>query len=209
MKLSIVSPIYKAENFIDKLVFEIQKSMIALNVDYEIILVDDRSKDNSWQKMKELSQKNANIKSLRLSRNFGQHPAIIAGLSQAKGEWIIVMDCDLQDQPKEIVNLYNKAQEGFEVVQARRKNREDSFLKKLSSKLFSKVYGYFTDTKYDNEIANFGIYNKKVINSILEISDYIKFFPLFVEFVGFKSTSITVEHAPRDSLGNQYYNFIF
>ncbi len=206
MKLSIVSPIYKAENFIDKLVFEIQKSMIALNVDYEIILVDDRSKDNSWQKMKELSQKNANIKSLRLSRNFGQHPAIIAGLSQAKGEWIIVMDCDLQDQPKEIVNLYNKAQEGFEVVQARRKNREDSFLKKLSSKLFSKVYGYFTDTKYDNEIANFGIYNKKVINSILEISDYIKFFPLFVEFVGFKSTSITVEHAPRDS-GTTSYGF--
>ena len=138
MKLSIVSPIYKAENFIDKLVFEIQKSMIALNVDYEIILVDDRSKDNSWQKMKELSQKNANIKSLRLSRNFGQHPAIIAGLSQAKGEWIIVMDCDLQDQPKEIVNLYNKAQEGFEVVQARRKNREDSFLKKLSSKISPK-----------------------------------------------------------------------
>ena len=76
MKLSIVSPIYKAENFIDKLVFEIQKSMIALNVDYEIILVDDRSKDNSWQKMKELSRKNANIKSLRLSRNFGQHPAL-------------------------------------------------------------------------------------------------------------------------------------
>lgn len=206
MKLSIVSPIYKAENFIDKLVFEIQKSMIALNVDYEIILVDDRSKDNSWQKMKELSQKNTNIKSLRLSRNFGQHPAIMAGLSQAKGEWIIVMDCDLQDQPKEIVNLYNKAQEGFEVVQARRKNREDSFLKKLSSKLFSKVYGYFTDTKYDNEIANFGIYNKKVINSILEISDYIKFFPLFVEFVGFKSTSITVEHAPRDS-GTTSYGF--
>jgi len=206
MKLSIVSPIYKAENFIDKLVFEIQKSMIALNVDYEIILVDDRSKDNSWQKMKELSRKNANIKSLRLSRNFGQHPAIMAGLSQAKGEWIIVMDCDLQDQPKEIVNLYNKAQEGFEVVQARRKNREDSFLKKLSSKLFSKVYGYFTDTKYDNEIANFGIYNKKVINSILEISDYIKFFPLFVEFVGYKSTSITVEHAPRDS-GTTSYGF--
>ncbi|WP_396218068.1 glycosyltransferase family 2 protein [Flavobacterium sp.] len=206
MKLSIVSPIYKAENFIDKLVFEIQKAMNILDVDYEIILVDDRSKDNSWQKMKELSVKNSNVKSVRLSRNFGQHPAIMAGLSQAKGEWIIVMDCDLQDQPKEIVKLYNKAQEGFEVVQARRKNREDNFLKKLSSKVFSKVYGYFTDTKYDNEIANFGIYNKKVINSILEISDYIKFFPLFVEFVGYKTTSIVVEHAPRDS-GTTSYSF--
>jgi len=204
--ISIVSPIYKAENFINKLVFEIEKAMVILDVDYEIILVDDRSKDSSWQKMKELSLNNSNIKSIRLSRNFGQHPAIMAGLSQAKGEWIVVMDCDLQDQPKEIVKLYNKAQEDFEIVQARRKNREDSFLKKLSSKLFSKIYGYFTDTKYDNEIANFGIYHKKVVDSILDISDYIKFFPLFVEFVGYKSTSIIVEHAPRES-GTTSYSF--
>ncbi len=205
-KISIVSPIYKAEHFVEKLVFEIQKAMNTLDVNYEIILVDDRSKDNSWHKMKEQSLKNPSVKSVRLSRNFGQHPAIVAGLSQAKGEWIVVMDCDLQDQPKEIVKLYQKAQEGFEVVQARRKNREDKFLKKLSSKVFSKVYSYFTDTKYDNEIANFGIYHKKVIHSILEISDYIKFFPLFVEFVGYKSTSIIVEHAPRDS-GTTSYSF--
>lgn len=205
-KISIVSPIYKAEKFLDKLVSEIQKAVAILDVDYEIILVDDRSRDNSWEIMKSLSSSNPNIKSIRLSRNFGQHPAIMAGLSQAKGEWIVVMDCDLQDQPKEIVPLYNKAQEGFEVVQARRKNREDSFLKKLSSKIFSKVYGYFTDTKYDNEIANFGIYNIKVIRSILEISDYIKFFPLFINFVGFKSTSIVVEHAPRES-GTTSYSF--
>ena len=205
-KISIVSPIYKAEHFVEKLVFEIQKAMNILDVAFEIILVDDRSKDNSWQKMKEQSLKNPFVTSVRLSRNFGQHPAIMAGLSQAKGEWIVVMDCDLQDQPKEIIKLYRKAQEGFEVVQARRKNREDNFLKKLSSKVFSKVYSYFTDTKYDNEIANFGIYHKKVIHSILEISDYIKFFPLFVEFVGYKSTSITVEHASRDS-GTTSYSF--
>ncbi|MFY0483719.1 glycosyltransferase family 2 protein [Flavobacterium sp. PLA-1-15] len=203
-KISIVSPIYKAENFVDKLVFEIEKAIDILNVDYEIILVDDRSKDNSWQKMRELSAKNTKVKSVRLSRNFGQHPAIMAGLSQAKGEWIVVMDCDLQDQPKEIVKLYKKAQEGYEVVQARRKTREDKLLKKLSSKIFSKVYGYFTDTKYDNEIANFGIYHKRVIDSILKIDDYIKFFPLFVEFVGFKSTSIVVEHAPRESGTSSY-----
>jgi glycosyltransferase involved in cell wall biosynthesis len=203
-KISIVSPIYKAENFLDKLVFEIEKAIEILGVDYEIILVDDRSKDNSWEKMKALSSNNSNIKSIRLSRNFGQHPAIMAGLSQAKGEWIVVMDCDLQDQPKEIVKLYHKVQEGYEIVQARRKNREDNFLKKLSSKIFSKVYGYFTDTKYDNEIANFGIYHKKVINVILEISDYIKFFPLFINFAGFKSTSIEVEHAPRQSGKSSY-----
>jgi dolichol-phosphate mannosyltransferase len=130
----------------------------------------------------------------------------MAGLSQAKGEWIVVMDCDLQDQPKEIANLYKKAIEGFEVVLARRVQRSDGYLKKLSSKIFSKVFSYFTETEYNNEIANYGIYHRKVILSILEITDYIKFFPLFVNFVGYKSTSIVVEHAFREE-GKSSYNF--
>jgi len=133
--ISIVSPVYKAEKIVENLVTEIQLVMQQLNVSFEIILVDDRSPDNSWEKMKDLSLKYQNIVSIRLSKNFGQHPAIMAGLHQAKGEWIVVMDCDLQDQPKEIAKLYNKAQEGFKIVQARRKNREDNFLKKLSSKI--------------------------------------------------------------------------
>ena len=203
-KISIISPVYKAELIIEKLVSEIQKTMEIINLDYEIILVDDRSKDDSWEKMITISTKYSNVKSVRLSKNFGQHPAIMAGLSFAKGEWIVVMDCDLQDQPKEIIKLYNKANEGFDVVLARRTNRKDSFFKKLSSKLFSKAYSFFTDTKYDNEIANFGIYHKKVIKSITQIPDYIKFFPLFVTFVGFKSTSITVEHSNRDSGSTSY-----
>lgn len=204
--ISVVSPIYKAEFFVEKLVFEIQKVMSVIDVDYEIILVDDRSPDNSWIRMKELSNSNPKVKSIRLSRNFGQHPAIMAGLSKAQGEWIVVMDCDLQDQPKELEKLYNKTIEGFDIVLARRAQRKDSNLKKLSSKIFSKVYGFFTDTKYDNEIGNFGIYNKKVIESILQVSDYIKFFPLFVNFVGYNSTSIEVEHASRES-GSTSYSF--
>lgn len=197
--ISIVSPVYKAEKIVDKLVFEIRKAMETLQVPYEIVLVDDRSQDNSWALMKVLSQNYPEVKSVRLSKNFGQHPAIMAGLTQAKGEWIVLMDCDLQDQPKEIVKLFEKAKEGYDAVLARRTIREDSFLKKLSSNLYSKIYGFFTSTKYDNEIANFGIYHKKVIASILEISDYIKYFPLFVNFVGFNTTSISVEHAKRES----------
>lgn len=204
--ISIVSPIYKAEKIIDKLVVEIQKAMQEMNCTYEIVLVDDRSPDNSWEVMKQLSEKYSEVKSIRLSRNFGQHPTIIAGLAHAKGEWIVVMDCDLQDQPKEIHKLYKKANEGFDVVFAKRTERKDSFLKKLSSKLFSIVFSYLTDTKYDNSIANFGIYNKKVIHSVLGISDYIKFFPLFVKFVGFNTTAIPIEHAHRDS-GSSSYSF--
>lgn len=204
--ISFVSPVYMAEKMLDKLVDEIQKVMRTINQPYEIILVDDRSPDKSWETMKAISYNFLEVKSVRLSRNFGQHPAIMAGLSMAKGEWIVVMDCDLQDQPKEVVKLYNKAKEGFDVVLAKRKNRQDGFFKKTSSFIFSKVYGYFTDTLYDNEIANFGIYHSKVIKSILEISDSIKFFPLFIKLVGYNSTSIIVEHAKREE-GNSSYNF--
>ncbi len=203
--ISFVSPVYQGEKMLDKLVDEIQMVMLEINQPYEIILVDDRSPDESWELMKEVSRKFPEVKSVRLSRNFGQHPAIMAGLSLAKGEWVIVMDCDLQDQPKEVVKLYSKAKEGFDVVLAKRKNRQDGLLKKTASFIFSKTYGYFTDTKYDNEVANFGIYNIKVIKSILEISDSIKFFPLFVKFVGYNATSITVEHARREE-GNSSYS---
>ena len=158
---SIISPVYKAEKILDKLVEEIQIAMNQLNQPYEIILVDDRSPDQSWEVMKVLSQKFQEVKSIRLSRNFGQHPAIMAGLSHAKGEWIVVMDCDLQDQPIEIIKMYQKAQEGFDVVLARREKRQDGIFKKLSSKIFYYIFNYLSGIDVNSEVANFGIYNKK------------------------------------------------
>src|SRR5436190_5881757 len=141
--ISFVSPVYKAEKILDKLVSEIQKVMSTIGTTYEIILVDDRSPDESWEVMKMLSSKFSEVRCVRLSRNFGQHPAIMAGLAQAEGEWIVVMDCDLQDQPKEVLKLYAKAMEGFDVVFAKRSNRQDKFFKKLSSKVFSAIFNYF------------------------------------------------------------------
>lgn len=203
---SIISPVYKAEKILDKLVEEIQIAMNQLNQPYEIILVDDRSPDHSWEVMKVLSQKFQEVKSIRLSRNFGQHPAIMAGLSHAKGEWIVVMDCDLQDQPIEIIKMYQKAQEGYDVVLARREKRQDGIFKKLSSKIFYYIFNYLSGIDVNSEVANFGIYNKKVINAINKINDQIKFFPLFVKWVGFKSTTIIVKHSKREE-GKSSYSF--
>lgn len=203
--ISIVSPVYRAEKILPILVSEIAKLAGKIGQDYEIILVDDRSPDNSWEVMKNLSEENKNLKIYRLSRNFGQHATIIAGLSKAKGEWIVVMDCDMQDQPKEIEKLYQKALEGFDVVLARRELRIDSFFKRLSSRLFYKVFNYLAGIHINNEIANFGIYHKKVIQSILTINDNIKFFPLFVNWVGFKTTAVSVEHSSREE-GESSYN---
>ena len=151
-----------------------------------------------------LSSQNPKIKSIRLSRNFGQHSAIFAGLTKAKGDWVVVMDCDMQDQPKEIAKLYKKALEGYDIVLGQRENRKDKFLKKLSPKLFYKVFNYLSGGHFNNEIGNFGIYRKKVIDSILNINDYIKFFPLFINWVGFKSVSIPIEHGERKEGKSSY-----
>ncbi|KFF27938.1 glycosyltransferase family 2 protein [Chryseobacterium vrystaatense] len=202
--ISIVSPVYRAEKTLPSLVSEIDRVCEKMGIDYEIILIDDRSPDHSWDVMKSLAEKNKNLKIYRLSRNFGQHPAIMAGLSKATGEWVVVMDCDLQDQPKEIEKLYHKALEGYEVVLARREIRIDSFFKRWSSKIFYKVFNYLAGIEINNEIANFGVYHKKVIQSVLNINDNIKFFPLFVNWVGYKSTSVSVEHSSREDGKSSY-----
>lgn len=202
--ISIVSPVYRAEKTLPSLVSEIDRVCEKMGIDYEIILIDDRSPDHSWDVMKSLAEKNKNLKIYRLSRNFGQHPAIMAGLSKATGEWVVVMDCDLQDQPKEIEKLYRKALEGYEVVLARREIRIDSFFKRWSSKIFYKVFNYLAGIEINNEIANFGVYHKKVIQSVLNINDNIKFFPLFVNWVGYKSTSVSVEHSSREDGKSSY-----
>ena len=202
--ISIVSPVYRAEKILPILVSEINLVMERIGEDYEIILVDDRSPDNSWEVMKVLSSQNPKIKSIRLSRNFGQHSAIFAGLTKTKGDWVVVMDCDMQDQPKEIAKLYKKALEGYDIVLGQRENRKDKFLKKLSSKLFYKVFNYLSGGHFNNELGNFGIYRKKAIDSILNINDYIKFFPLFINWVGFKSVSIPIEHGEREEGKSSY-----
>jgi len=205
-QISIVSPVYRAEKILPELIRRISNVMNKGSVIYEIVLVDDRSPDDSWKVISELSKEYDVISAIRLSRNFGQHPAIVAGLTTAKGDNIIVMDCDLQDNPDEIPNLIFKLQKGYDYVLARRNNRQDNWIKKMFSRLFSLVFSFFTNTKFDNRIANFGIYNSKVIDAILEIPDTFKFFPLFVRLVGFNGSHIDVMHSNRYE-GKSTYNF--
>ncbi|WP_254979747.1 glycosyltransferase family 2 protein [Cyanobium sp. ATX 6A2] len=155
--------------------------------------------------MKQECRKRPHVKGIRLSRNFGQHSAITAGLGLAKGDWIVVMDCDLQDRPDQISTLYSKALEGYDIVFARRRVRRDSRLKRIYSRAFYSVFSYLTGTAQDAAIANFGIYQKKVIDAVLSMDDNIRYFPAMVQWVGFKSTRVDVEHSPR-AQGDSTYN---
>ena len=204
-KISVVSPVYRAENIVDELVKQLHENLAAITPDYEIVLVNDASPDNSWLAIAAECEKDKRVKGINLSRNFGQHYAITAGLEFAKGEWVVVMDCDLQDRPDEIPNLYRKAQEGYDVVQARRVERQDTFLKRLSSTVFHKIYTYLSGVKTDKSIANFGIYSQKVITEFNKMRETARSFPSLLEFLGFRKTTLEVKHSERFE-GNTSYS---
>lgn len=204
--LSVVSPVYGCKTCLFELYFRLKETLEKISYDFEIILVNDASPDNSWEAILELAERDKRVKGINFSRNFGQHYAIAAGLEASLGEWVIVMDCDLQDQPEEIPRLYDKAQEGCHIVYAQRISRKDALLKRTYSKLFYASLGYLTNTRQDSAIANFGIYHRKVIDSILKMGDYHKYFPTMVRWVGFNFTKITVSHAERND-GKSSYSF--
>lgn len=205
VKISVVSPVYKAESLLEELCSRITNVVNGLTTDFEIVLVDDCSPDNSWELISKIAQSNPHVRGIRLSRNFGQHYAIAAGLENSTGEWVVVMDCDLQDVPEEIANLYSKAMEGNDVVLAQRVQRKDTFYKKATSYFFYRLLSYLTEKKQDETVANFGIYHRKVICAICSMKENIRYFPTMVNWVGFKQTKIEVKHSSRGE-GVSSYN---
>ena len=180
-----------------ELVTQLHENLLKITDNYEIILVNDDSPDNSWDAIVAECTKDKRVKGINLSRNFGQHYAITAGLSFSKGEWVVVMDCDLQDRPDEIPNLYSKAQEGWDIVKAQRVERHDSFYKRFSSFIFHKVYTYLSGIHTDNSVANFGIYNQKVIVEFNRMKETARSFPSLLDYLGFRTTTLEVKHSER------------
>jgi len=203
---SVVIPVYGCNVCLDNLYRRITDNISIITGNYEIIFIDDASPDDSWETILNLSRNDNHIKAIRLSRNFGQHQAIMAGLHHANGEWVIVMDCDLQDPPEEIQHLYNKAKEGYDIVLARRIQRQDSTIRKYSSYLFANILTLLTHEKIDSSIGNFGIYAMYVIKNTLKFKEKISSFNFIIRWVGFKVGTIDVQHQKR-FLGKSSYNF--
>jgi dolichol-phosphate mannosyltransferase len=203
MHLSIVTPVYNAEKIVPILVERLNTSTKGITNDFEIKLIEDHSSDNSWDAIEKIAAIHHHVVGLKLSRNFGQHHAITAGLDHAKGDWVVVMDCDLQDQPEEIGKLYHKAIEGYDIVLTKRINRRDSLLKKLFSKIYPGILSYLSGTE---PTGNFVIYNKKSVAAIVSMRESIRCFSIMVKWAGFKHTTIEVKHGNRYS-GKSSYNF--
>ena len=195
--ISVVIPVFRSEECLSELYTRLKNSLEKISDNFEIVMVEDCGGDRSWEIITKLAQSDSRVKGLQLSRNFGQHYAITAGLDYCDADWVVVMDCDLQDQPEEIPRFYAKAQEGYDIVLARRKQRQDLFFKRLTSRIFYNLFNYFADINYDWQVGNFRIMSRKVVESFRQMREKLRFFGGLVDWMGFPAVTIDVQHAER------------
>jgi dolichol-phosphate mannosyltransferase len=203
-EVSVVVPVYGCAGCLEDLSDRVGASLAGQGLSYELILVDDNSPDNAWARIRELSAVSPSIRGLRLSRNFGQHAAISAGLSCARGARIVVMDCDLQDVPEEIPALLGGLKGDAEIVLGQRVERQDSWLKRSGSRLFYRTLGWLTETRYDASTANFGAYSRKVVDAMNAMPEMDRFLPLMARWTGFRTVAIPVSHGRRTEGRSSY-----
>ena len=204
--ISVVVPLFQCSESIAELTSRLLAILPTLSDSFEIIYVNDASPSNDWEIVVELATRHPQIRGVNLSRNFGQHMAITAGLTYCRGRWIVVMDGDLQDQPECIPLLYQKAQEGFDTVFGRRVERQDTLIKRTTSRLATRLFDYLTDSTTDGSAGNFSISERRVIDNYLRLTEHYRLFPLLIRWQGFRIGYVDVEHGKR-AYGRSSYSY--
>jgi len=197
--LSVVIPVYNESSLIKELVKRVKENLKLITEDYEIILVDDGSQDSTWEVIEFESEVENRIKGLKFSRNFGHHYAITAGLHRSNGEWVVVMDGDLQDRPEVIPDLYEKAQQGFDVVFVSRQNRPEKIYYRIAQKVFYWILRMLSGINFDSRQANFSIISKKVVEAHKKFPENARFYGSTILWLGFKRSHIYADHGTRFS----------
>jgi dolichol-phosphate mannosyltransferase len=205
VEISVVAPVYKCGDCVAELHRQLVETLEPLVSSFELVLVNDGCPANSWQAVRQVAALDSRVKAINLSRNFGQHYAIAAGLHHCSGNWTVVMDCDLQDRPAEIANLYRKALEGHDIVYALRSERHDNWGKRMLSRGFSTVYNLLSDIQIDPRACNFSIASRPVIDAYCRLKELNRSYHLLLRWLGFDFTFISVEHGDRFA-GKSAYN---
>lgn len=204
VELSVVTPVYGCEGCLRALHERLTAVLSRLTDSYEIVFVDDRSPDGAWETIEELAAADEHVRGFRLSRNFGQHAAITAGLAQGRGRWTVVMDCDLQDPPEHIEALYAKAREGHEVVVTRRGRRVGHLLRRSTGHLYYRFYNFLTGVELYTNYTNFSILSRKAVEAFLTLRDKDRQYLLIVHWIGFEPAVLEVEPERRHAGGSAY-----
>lgn len=204
--ISVVVPVFNEEESLKPFYKELVSAIKDLDKDYEIIFVDDGSTDHSLDILEDFSAKDKNVKILSFRINQGKAEALTLGFQKAKGDYVLTLDADLQDQPFEIKKLFKKAKEGWDLVSGWRKNRKDSIFKILSSKVFNFLAYFLWGLKLNDLNCGLKIYTKDAAKSLNLYGGMHRFIPLLLSQNGFKVTEIAVVHQKR-KYGHSKYGF--
>jgi glycosyltransferase involved in cell wall biosynthesis len=204
VKLSIVSPVYKASNILPILLERIVYVCNQNEYEFEIILIDDASPDDSWNQIIALSKLYPQLKGYKLSRNFGQHYAVTAGIHNSHGDYIVIMDCDLQDNPEYIPVFVNKALEGYNVVCSIKNNKEYSLFRKLTSDLYFFIINQLSDVKLEKNLGTMTLIDRKVAVAFLRVKEYHRHSSMIFSWLGFNRSYIRIIHDARYSGKSSY-----
>lgn len=195
--LSIVLPAYNEEKVIEETVSVLTNILVKEKINYELVLVNDGSKDLTWTKIKDCCYVNVHVTGVCFSRNFGKEAAIYAGLEQASGDVVAVMDCDLQHPPETLIEMYRLWQQGYEVIEGIKKKRgKESLFYKLSAGIFYQIMSGATGIDMKNA-SDFKMLDKKVVQVLCSMPERNTFFRALSFWVGFKSASVLFEVQER------------
>jgi polyisoprenyl-phosphate glycosyltransferase len=205
VEVSVVIPVYACAVSLPELHRRLTESLAWTRGSYELVFVEDRGPDDSWRVLRELADVDEHVRAFRLSRNFGQHAAITAGLGQARGAWIVVMDCDLQDPPEQIERLYRKASEGYEIVLARRTRKRSSFFRRLAGNVYFGLMNLFAGTSIDPGHGSFSLISRKVVDAFLRFNERDRHYLFVLYWLGFEQASVDYDQGSR-ATGRSSYN---
>jgi polyisoprenyl-phosphate glycosyltransferase len=200
-ELSVVIPVFGCAGCLRRLHERLVGALEPISPAFEIVLVDDRSTDGAWDVLQELARSDSRVRIVRLSRNFGQHGAITAGLTRSRGRWTVVMDCDLEEPPEEIPRLYAKAQEGYEIVRAERVGRRHTRFRRIAGRVYRFL---FLETSRTTEYATLSIISRKVVDAFLSLRDRDREYQLMLDWLGFTQATVTFEHGAREHGASTY-----
>jgi polyisoprenyl-phosphate glycosyltransferase len=194
MRLSVVVPVYGCADCLAALHDRLTRSIAQITDRDELVFIDDRSEDRGWDVLRELARRDRHVRAFRLSRNFGQDAAITAGLSKARGQWAVVMDCDLQEAPEDIPRLWAAAGEGYDVVRTIRRGWRHSALRRWASRTYR---GLTQETDGRSDYSNMSLISRRVIDAFLSLHDRDREYMIALDWLGFDATAIEIDHAER------------
>ena len=197
--MSIVLPAYNEEQMIEKTAGTIARLMENVDISYELVFVNDGSKDQTWERIKEASKKNSNIKGICFSRNFGKEGAVFAGLANASGDCVAVMDCDLQHPPETLITMYRLWEQGYQVIEGVKASRgREGFLHKFFAKTFYKIISNATGVDM-SRASDFKLLDRAAVDEFLKLPERNVFFRALSSWVGFKTTYVEFHVQEREA----------